>query len=128
MIVGGQTGSSRSIGDARPLDVVLLDANGDPVFGFDPTRPSAAVLTSVALSTTSVILLASNLARRKFVIVNDSNRTLRVAFAATASASAFTVLLPAGGATEGDLDGYTGDISGIWQQAGSGSAQITEIT
>ena len=127
MISGGSAGSVRDIGEARPADIVLLDANGDPVFGFDPTRPGTATLTNVALSTTSVVLAAANADRRQLIIANDSNRNLRVAFDATATATAFTVLLAAGAHYEAPLDGYTGVVSGIWQSAGSGAARVTEI-
>jgi hypothetical protein len=84
-------------------------------------------LTTVAASATSVSLLASNAARRQAIIMNDGSKTLYVAFAATASATAFTKLIGAGMQYETPLNGYTGAISGIWSSA-SGNARITEIT
>jgi len=119
--------SIRSLTNARPLDVAMNDANGDQLTGFDSSRPATAVLTTVAASVVSVLFLASNVARRQAGIVNDSSKTLYLAFAATASTTAFTKLLGAGAQYETPLDGYTGAISGIWSSA-SGNARITEIT
>lgn len=111
----------------RAADVAVVDANGLQLSGFDQTRPANAALTSVATSTTSAELLAANAARRQVTIYNDSNSTLYVAFAATATASAFTVLIPKAGAWESALNGYTGVISGILASS-TGNARVTEVT
>lgn len=119
--------SFRFLTNARPMDVSVVDAAGDQLTGFDSSRPANAALTSVAASAVSVSLLAANAARRQFIIVNDGSKVLWVAFAATASAAAFTLELGGGGTYESPLNGYTGVISGIWQSA-NGNARITEIT
>ena len=128
------TASVRELTNARALDVALVDANGDQLTTFDvnvvnatPAPPATAALTSVASSIVSVLLLASNANRKKFVIFNDSIRTLRVAFAATASATAFSVLLASGGSYVSAVNDYTGDVAGIWNIA-NGFARVTEIT
>ena len=94
----------------------------------DPSRPAAAAKTSVALSTTSVLLVPSNPDRRFVSIYNLSNRTLYLSFGATASLTDFTVQVPKDVYFEGQKDGYTGDISGIWQSSGTGAAKITEVS
>jgi len=121
------SGSIRELTNARALDVSVVNGTGDQLTGFDPSRPASAALTSVASSTTSVSLLASNVNRRQFFIFNDSTKTLRIAYAATASATAFTELIAAKQQSKSSIDGYTGDISGIWEAA-NGFARIAEIT
>ena len=121
--------SLRNLPNARSMDVNIVDSNGDPITSFTSvqTPPATAALTSVATSTTSVQLLASNAARRKFLIHNDASKTLYVAFAATATSTAFSVLIPGNGSYESDVNDYTGEISGILQ-TGSGNARITELS
>lgn len=99
--------------DQTPLSVVA-------------TLSSTGALTSVSLTTGSQVLLASNALRRGFMIYNDSLNMLFVAFAATASTTAFSTKIQPGGAYEPGID-YTGVISGI-SSAASGAARITEFT
>jgi hypothetical protein len=120
--------SARTLTNATPLDVAMVDGNGDQLTGFDPSRPSASTITAVPLSVTSVVLSAADPARRELKIYNDSNRTLLIAEAATASAAAFTVRVPGNGFYELGKDGYTGVVSGIWTQAGTGNAMVTKHT
>jgi len=96
--------------------------------GFDPSLPASAVLTSVAQSATSVILIAANSSRRYASIYNSGTKTLFVAFGPTASVTAFTVQIPTNGYLELQEDGYTGDVSGIWAGAGGGAAKVTEVS
>lgn len=127
LVQDGVAVSARDLTNSNPIDVAINDLNGDQLGGFDKSRPASAVLTSVPSSITSVVLLAANAARRGGVIYNDSTKELKIAFAATASASAFTIKLPPAGTYELQEDGYTGVISGIWQ-AVNGNARITEVT
>lgn len=87
---------------------------------------SSAAMSSVAGSASSASLLASNSSRKGICLFNDSTAICRVAFGATASATAFTVLLQPNSFYEnGTL--YTGAISGIWASA-TGNMRITELT
>ena len=88
---------------------------------------STATLTSVASSATTVSLLALNTARKGFIIFNDSTQLLYVAFAATASTSAYSYQVQSQGTLEGALPVYQGAISGIWASA-NGNARISELT
>ena len=119
--------SARTLTNAVALDTAIVDGNGDQLTGFDSSRPSGAVLTTVASSAVSVTLKASNAARRQLLVYNNSTKTLFIAFSATASATSFTVKLAAGGFYASDSDGYTGVVSGIWS-ATNGDAQVTEIS
>ena len=109
--------------------LVNLGTNNDVTVtgSVDPSRPATAALTSVAASAITVSLLAANAARRQVIIVNDGSKTLYIAFAATASTTAFTARLGGGNEYVSVLNSYTGAISGIWDSA-NGSARITEIT
>jgi len=119
--------SARVLTNAQPLDVVINDANGDQLTGFNPSRPGVGTITSVAASVTDVTLLAANAARRQFMIYNDSIRVLKVALDGVASATNFSFAIGAGGFYESEENGYTGVIHGIWNIA-NGDARITEIT
>ena len=90
---------------------------------------SVAALTTVAASTTSVSLLASNALRVNMYVVNSSSiGNLFMAFAATASLSSYTIQIPPGGLYEFSNTAYTGAISGIWDNATAGAALITEVS
>jgi hypothetical protein len=119
-------GSFRELTDARPADVAVVDGNGDQLTGFDSSRPANATITSVPSSVTSVTLLAANPARRYFVINNASSKILHIAFAATASAALYTIIIAPNTDYEAPVNGYTGAVSGIWT-AVNGNAIITEV-
>lgn len=119
--------SVRELGEARAVDVVLVDALGVPVFGFNPSKANTSVQTSVPSANVSTSLLASNPARKGFIIHNDSTRTLRVSYGVAASMTAFSLLIPSNGSYEGPLNGYTGELFGIWN-AVNGNARVTELS
>jgi len=81
--------------------------------------------TSVAVSITSVTLVAANVDRKEVIIRNDTNNNLYIAHGATATTSSAVKL------KKGDTyieDRYVGIITGIWDSvAGGGNARITEI-
>ena len=91
-------------------------------------EPGAASVANVDQSASEVTLLASNAARRGFVIDNDSEShqsDLFVKFGAGASLTSYTRRIRAGDAWE-RAGGYTGVITGIWDSAGGGKARVTE--
>ncbi len=89
--------------------------------------PATPTLAQVALSATSVTILASSASRKGFIVVNDSNRILYLAFGATATTSAYTVKLQPNTMYESPTAVYTGVISGIWASAGTGNAVVTSL-
>ncbi len=123
-------GSVRQIGDSTPADFVLLDSLGNPVFGFDPSRPATAAQSEHTMTAVTQLLAASNAARHQIIIENQTNKVLYLAFAATATAATRSVTVPVGGSYVADLNSYTGDISGILSGAPSGvnKVYVTEIT
>jgi hypothetical protein len=113
--------------DVRAASVALYDAAGNQLSGFDPSRPANAVIATVPTTTTSVVLLAANPARRQVFVSNEASKTLFLAFAATASATAYTLAIAGNQLAVLPMDGYTGVIS-VVLQGGSGSARVTEVT
>lgn len=110
----GDDGTARDVSATYPLPVL-------------PASAATGTLSSVAASATSVTILAANANRRGALIFNDSTSILALAFASTASLTAFTVELPANGLYEMPPSNYSGVVSGIWVSA-TGSARVTELT
>lgn len=102
--------------------VVVVDQTGVPV----PPVTSSAALSSVAASTSTTVLLSPNTARASASILNDSaSATLFLAYAATASMTAYKLQIGPGGYFELPLPIFTGEVSGIWDAA-VGHARISE--
>lgn len=119
---------------AQAWNVVLSD--GTKAIGTGSTAPlftqdanvSLATLNVIGRNASSVVLLASNPARKGAFIFNDAtggSPNLFVAFAATATAVSYSARIGSGGTLDVP-SWYTGIISGIWAGAGAGSAKITE--
>lgn len=87
-------------------------------------QKQAATLANVGASATTVVLFpaASSFAQR--AVFNDSNVAMYVAFAGTASLSAFTNKVAIGGYYELPA-GYAGVVSAIWDTGPTGSARTT---
>ncbi|MCC5641263.1 hypothetical protein LC593_36800 [Nostoc sp. CHAB 5844] len=90
-----------------------------------PTSGTATP-TTVNSSAASQTILAANSNRKGGTIWNNSTATLYVEFGNTASLTAFTAKLLAGGYFEIPFN-YTGIIAGIWDAA-NGNAQVRELT
>jgi len=72
--------------------------------------------------------LALNTSRKGAYFFNDSTAVLYLAYAATASTTAYTVQIPANSFFEMPPEPvFTGAISGIWASA-NGNARITELS
>lgn len=104
---------------------VVISSDQSPI-AVTNSLSSAAALTSVNNAITSTQLLAANTARRGFILYNDSLAIVFIAFAATASTTAFSVKIQPGSEYEPGID-YTGVISSI-ASAAVGAMRITEFT
>lgn len=104
---------------------VVISSDQSPI-PVTSSLSSTATITSVANALTTGVVLASNSARRGFMIFNDSLAVVFIAFAATASTTAFSVKLQPGAEYEPGID-YTGVISSI-ASAAVGSLRVTEFT
>ncbi len=91
------------------------------------TRGTTGATTSVAGSTSSVTLLASNSARKGFTIFNDSTSVLYVKLGSTSSSTSFMIKMSKDDFFQYDSQVYTGIVTGIWVSA-TGNARITEVT
>lgn len=109
------------------------DSSGNvPIVVQQGTGPTTGTITSVNDTASSTTILAANSSRKGATFYNDSTSILYLALAdTTASTSAYSVQIPAGGfyelpVTEAGV--YTGKIVGIWSADASGAARITELT
>lgn len=84
---------------------------------------AVATVSSVAVSTTVATLSASNAAKTKVIVYNETG-TLYVKLGAAATSADYSYRLTANTALE--IDGYYGIVTGI-KQTGSTNAQVTEV-
>lgn len=93
-----------------------------------PITASTATLSSVTSSASTGVVLAANTSRKNATFFNESTAILYLAFAATATTTAYTVQIAASGYYELPIGSvYTGVISGIWSSA-NGACRVTELT
>ena len=87
----------------------------------------AATLANVAASATSVALFPASGGVAARAVYNDSaSATLYLKYGETASATSYTVAIPAGGYFEFPRPAYDGLVHGIWSSA-TGAARTTEV-
>jgi len=91
------------------------------------SKAATTSVTSVASSTSNVTVLASNTNRLGATVHNDTNKSMYLKLGATASATSFTVKIPADGYFEVPY-GYTGILDALWAAGVAGSARVTEVT
>lgn len=110
----------------NPLPVTTSNTAAAPLNVTVPT--AVAVMTSVASSITSVVLLAANADRKGFIVYNDSTEVLYLNLEASASTTVFTAKVAVGGifTMPSWPVRYTGAVSGIWPVA-AGSARVTSV-
>lgn len=83
--------------------------------------------SNVAGSASSVTILAANTSRKRWSVFNDSAAVLYLdTTGGTASATSYTVQIPANGYFEGPAPVNTGLITGIWASA-TGNARVVEF-
>jgi hypothetical protein len=113
----------------RAVDVAVIAPDGSHVPGFDASRPANSATTVVIVPNTvgGILLAAANVARRKLIVHNKSGRTIYIAFEATAAVATASFPVANNNVWEGDLNGYTGDVSAICT-SGSGDVNVTEVT
>ena len=109
---------------ANPL---RIDPTGTTVQPTKEVRSTVAVPSSVPQSAVSVVLLAANAARLGMTIENNSTANLFVQFGPVAAIPGFAVKMIPGSYFEMPF-GYVGVLSGIWDAAGGGTAEVTEET
>lgn len=103
---------------------------------FEPTltipNSTTSISTTVAATAISTTLLAANANRKKFKIANTSNQDLYIDFDATTSLTDYSIKVPkvsaSGFISTYEDDGFTGQVSGIWQATGTGAALVREFS
>lgn len=109
----------KTMANSTPI-VIASDQSAIPVtFG----GSAVATVTRVAVSTTVATLSASNAAKTK-VIVHNETGTLYVKLGSGATSTDYSYRLTA--QTTLEIEGYTGIVTGI-KQTGSTDAQVTEV-
>lgn len=127
---------ARLIRALTPADIISLPAS--QITALTPPTTVATInvlettstgtITSAANATSSFTALAANAARKGFIIFNDSTATVSIAFAATASLTAFTLRLTANSSYfSTQLPIYRGIITAI-SSAATGNLRVTELT
>lgn len=109
----------KTMANSTPV-VIASDQSSIPVtFG----GTALATVTSVSVSTTVATLSASNSAKTKVVVYNESG-TLFVKLGSGATSASYSYRLTANSTLE--IDGYTGIVTGI-KASGTSNAQVTEV-
>lgn len=122
-------------------DGTAIDIPAHPTYGLSVevknpqliVRPTNAVLNyvnRVNASAASVTLAATDADRKGLMVYNDSAMALLLRYGTPATATSFTVRIPAYGYWEMPAGMvYTGVVSGIWEHAApTGAAQVTALT
>ena len=118
-------------GSEAQCDIVAALPAGDNNIGnvdiVTVPRATTVVDVSLASAATSAQLLAANTARIALTLTNTDANAVYVYFGTTATATKFTVKIPADGYYEMPQPIYTGRIDAIWASDGSGSLIGTEL-
>lgn len=111
----------KSMAASTPV-VIASDQSAIPVT-FTPSVTTTATVTSVSVSTTVATLSASNAAKTKVIVYNETG-TLYVKLGSGATSADYSYRLTANSTLE--IDGYAGIVTGI-KQSGTTNAQVTEV-
>ena len=84
-----------------------------------------AAISSVARSTSSVLLKAANTNRKELIIHNNASGSLFVSFVTPATVGGGVLI---GAKETAFFDHSRTDVYGIWKTGGSGGASVAEIT
>ena len=107
---------------------IRIDPTGTTVQPTQEVRSTAAAPSSIPQSAVSVVLLAANAVRKGMTIENNSTANLFVQFGpVSAIPVGYAVKMIPGAYFEMPFN-YVGVISGIWDSAGAGTAEVTEET
>ncbi len=104
-----------------------------PIYADGNAAPINATLWSVTVTTTNISMVGENPERRSLSIYNEGPSDAKLAYAAAASATSYSVVLPVGGWLElpvtysnGRPRPYAGGVSAI-TDSGTATLKITEF-
>jgi hypothetical protein len=109
------------------VDIRESDGGSGGGGGGDVPTIATATLSNVAAAAISTSLLAAGAYRKGVLVFNDADEALLLKYGATASATSYTVKIAAGGYWEMPWPVFTGALDGIWENAPTGAARITEL-
>lgn len=105
-----------------------------PIFTDGSAAPVTATITRASVTTTSAVVAAANAERRSLAMYNEGPAEVKVAYAATASATVYTTVIPVGGWLEvpvtysnGKPRPYAGVVSAITELSGTASVLVTSF-
>jgi hypothetical protein len=110
-------------------NLALLSVNTEGKLRTSVDSDGASTITRVTQSATSVMIVAANTSRGYMIIHNDSPANLYIKYGTTASATSYTYKIRPDAIFEMHPSyHYESQIDGIWDAAGSGAAQVTDMT
>lgn len=121
-ILYGSNGVEKGTAD----NPVRVDATGTTTQPVSLPPVSAAALTLVAASETSVTALAANANRKGAILLNHSRAMCYLKFGSNAGLEDFTLILGPYQGVQMECR-YTGIVTAIWQKA-NGDLHVTELT
>lgn len=115
-----------------PWRTQKIGANGE-VYQNNAIAPYPSAPTNIAYAaTTDTAFSAANLARRQYIVSNDTTAKLYILIdqsgAGAASATNFTYVIAAGGTFEMPNPVSTARVRGFWAAGGAGTAAVTDIS
>jgi hypothetical protein len=113
--------------DVSEPTVASAEELRDLILSWNTQQAITTVVTKIASSTDSQMLLALNEKRKMATIYNNSTAYLYLKYGEGASLDSFSIRLIAGDYLELPPPCYLGRIDGVWADA-DGSAMVTEIT
>ena len=111
--------SDPSVGSAEELRDLILSWNIQ--------QARITIVTKVDSDTDNTVLLASNEARKRATIYNNSKKNLYIKYGANATTDSFSLKIGPDDYLELPTPCYLGEIDGFWDEV-DGNAMVTEIT
>ena len=129
-------GDGTNVPHVTPASTAAVAADKALVVAINPlsngvsfSSPTTAAMTTVVSSTSSQTLVAANASRKGLVVHNATNRSIYVAFDATATTSAYTYLVQSGNTLELGINmAWTGLMSVIGAAGISGNILVTDLS
>jgi hypothetical protein len=123
--INAMRGVSDDVGGPKLNVIGLYSPGSGDLYDPSPTSNTANVY-SVATTSNSAIIVSANSSIRGAVIVNESANTLYIAYANSASPTAYSYAIPALAVWEAPPRVWTGNISGFLG-SGAGAARVTVL-
>jgi hypothetical protein len=110
-------------------NLVLLSVNTEGALRVAADSDGSSAITRVSQNAASVMIVAANASRGYTIVHNDSAANLYLKYGTTASVTSYTYKIRPDETWEMPSDyHYESQIDGIWDAAGGGAAQVTDMT